>query len=94
MTSGDVFSSFKCSENLPLLRHCPVSFYVRHDFCNSPEHRELDTRNRRSPDQLDSRRARGESEMQEEQWKLETVQKQKHDKDTGYKIEKDSQTFR
>lgn len=32
--------------------------------------------------------------MQEEQWKLETVQKQKHDKDTGYKIEKDSQTFR
>ena len=48
-------------------RHSPVSFRVRHDFCNSLEHRQLDKgKHRRSSDQLDGDGEERERERERE----------------------------
>lgn len=73
-------------------------FWVKHEFCNSLERRQLDKGNRRSSDRLDGEQQADRKQERERDAKgksgLERAQKQKNDKDTGYEIQKDSPVFR
>lgn len=78
LSALEVYFCLSCAQTLSCI------FWGKHDFRNSLEHRQLGKGNRGSSDQLD-----GEGEGLRD-----VAQKLKNDKDTGYKIETDSPTFR